>query len=206
MLSVRYLLAGLFVINASCTGLRQQQSSDDQKMGKPADIRKWLNVIDRGAWGEWRGLEGAWSRSNLESIGGALLSCRRHDLAGKPVQRCELLLSRQPQPLQCFFDEDGQVILLRLEDPMSADSWSALSREMGQPSQTTLLPPEHVRAPSTQYIYSARGITLYVVELPEADESVLSAVSLYAPTSVQAYRHGLGGDETMEYFGDPGLP
>ncbi|HWN70994.1 MAG TPA: hypothetical protein VNM90_25300 [Haliangium sp.] len=160
-------------------------------------------MIERGAWSEWTGLQGEWPRSALESLGGGLRSCREHELGGKRVQRCELSLSRQPQPLQCFFDETGQVILLRLEDPRSADSWPALARELGVPSQRNALPREHVYAPSAQYIFAARGITLYVVELPETTASILSAVSLYAPTSAETYLHGLGGDETIEFFDDP---
>lgn len=174
-------------------------------MANPADIQTWLDVIERGAWAEWKGLDGTWSRSNLESIGGGLHSYRGHELAGKAVQRCELSLTRQPQPLQCFFDQDGQVILLRLEDPKSADSWPALSKKLGPADQTNLVPREHVRAPSTQYIHAARGLTLYVLELPDAAQSVPMAVSLYAPTSAQTYLHGLGGDETIEFFDDPGF-
>lgn len=174
-------------------------------MESPVDIRTWLDVIVRGAWGEWKGLDRTWSRSNLESIGGGLHSCRAHEMAGKSVQRCELSLARQPQPLQCFFDAAGQVILLRLEDPKSASSWPALSKELGSPEQTNLVPPEHVRAPATQYIHAARGLTLYVMELPDAAQSIVSAVSLYAPTSAQTYRQALGGDETIEYFDDPGF-
>jgi hypothetical protein len=206
MISIRYLLAASIVLGASCTGPRQQPPSGNQNMANPADVRTWLDVIERGAWGEWKGLDGTWSRSNLASIGGGLRSCRAHELSGKPVQRCELSLARQPQPLQCFFAEDGQVLLLRLEDPKSADAWPALAQKLGPPDQTNLVPREHVRAPSTQYIYGARGITLYVLEVPDAAQSVPMAVSLYAPASAQTYRQALGGDETIEYFDDPGLP
>lgn len=174
-------------------------------MANPADIRTWLDVIERGAWREWKGLDGTWSRSNLESIGGGLHSCREHELSGKRVQRCELALSGQPQPLQCFFAEDGRVILLRLEDPKSADAWPALSTALGPRDEKNLVPPEHMRAPSTQYIHAARGITLYVLEVPDATQSIAMAVSLYAPTTAQTYRQALGGDETIEYFDDPGL-
>lgn len=163
-------------------------------------------MIERGAWSEWKGLDGAWTRTALESVAGALHSCMGHDLGSKRVQRCALPLARQPQPLQCFFDEVGQVILLRLEDPRSADSWPALSSKLGPPEQKNLLPPEHVYSLSTQYIYAARGITLYVAELTEPSESIISAVSLYAPTSAQTYLHNLGGDETLEYFADPLSP
>lgn len=172
-------------------------------MANPVDIREQLDAIERGAWSEWKGLEGAWSRSDLESIAGALHSCRGDELSGKPVQYCELSLARQPQPLQCFFSDDGQVILLRLDDPRSAESWPALSRKLGPPGQANLLPPGHVHGLSMQYIYAARGMTLYVRARTEPTESIISAVSLYAPTSARTYLNSLGGDETIEYLDDP---
>lgn len=168
---------------------------DTKRLGRDIDL------INEGDFLAWKGLDPKiWNKDNLLMLSEDL-PCINYELDNRKLSRCLFPLTSQTQPLQCFIDKNnGEVVLLRLEDAVIPYSFDNLVQSLGLPEEEFNLEYNNKYAPAKQYIYSSKGITLYILGNIEANKSKLMAVALYQPTSVDVYRNQLGGKERIKLF------
>lgn len=162
-------------------------------------IKRQILLIDQGHFEQWSGLEGEWTKKTVEDATGSTLNCIGYSLSGKQLSRCNLPLKLQRRPLQCFADDAGRISLLRLEDARLASS-GGIAEIFGEPETKIVLGYPDIYAPADQWIYAARGITLYVLDEKPGAAMPLSCAAFYKPTTAAEYLEELGGTETRKYF------
>lgn len=167
--------------------------------GKDKNINELIEMIDAGCFEQYKAIREGITMEAIENFLGKKFQYIRRLLSGKPVNYFELPLVHQAQPLQCFIDETGTLILLRLEDALMKTSLEVFVGLFGEPElKRNLVYPEKY-APSTQWIYASKGITLYVLNKKVSDQQ-LTCIALYEMTTPSDYLERLGGTETVTYF------
>ena len=165
------------------------------------DLKKAIQLIDSGNFIAWQGLTSAWDKDDLNKIEPDL-KCSGYNLAERKATKCLYPLTGQPQPLQFFLNEKEQIFLLRLEDVQISGSLNDLLVELGTPDAILTLTDGYKYAPARQYIFSRRGIALYILGDPKKGSATIMAVALFKPSSLENYKQNLGGMETVEYSKD----
>ena len=125
-----------------------------------------------------------------------------YTLGAQALSLHRFTLPNQTQALQVFADSEGNISLLRLEDAILTQNANDLERLWGPPKAKNILESNSKFAPSMQWIFPDRGITLYVMNPESKGTMSLSAISLYVPTSLEHYRDDLGGNERVYMFED----
>jgi hypothetical protein len=184
---------------ALATGAAFQVRQGNARMTNTAeggDCEAALRLLSAGDLVNWRGLPANCDAARLSAVftgGGDPAGNGR--LSTRPTRFRNYRAAGQPQPLQAWFDEQDRAILVTWVQPTIRGSVKDLLAALGTPEKK-LDPTIGYHADAYQWIYAARGLTLYV---READWT-LARVSVYPPTTAEVYEDRLGAHDQREYL------
>lgn len=169
------------------------------KSMKPNSLAHGMESIQQGDLSEWQGLPMDLNLPQINAVLGTPVRQGGYVISSKLCTLSRYALEGQSQPLQVFKDESGAILLFRLEDPLLLHSANELVERWGEPDQKRILPNDHPYAPSSQWIFARRGVTLYVMDAAKKEYLSLLAASFYAPTEADLYLRQLGGNERVRF-------
>lgn len=163
-------------------------------------LKHSIALIDQGKILDWTGLGKEWNRKNLQKLYRDKMVSQRC-MIGKATSDIQIPLDHQPHPLTCYLNSQDEVIFIKVEDVKLSNAWADLAKTLGQPERKNdNLPNNHIYSITTEYLYTQKGITLYVIELPPPNKSFVSVVALYSPATPEIYTNDLGGNATVRFF------
>lgn len=148
-------------------------------------LQSQIDVIDKGDLLQWQALNDSFTLAHIQALFGEV-KCRDFQPSSRNflLRQCWLPLNHQKQRLQCFFDQEGNGIFLRLEDIKTKEKPNELIAHWGQPDNILVLTGKQKYAPSKQLTYIDRGLTLYVLGSIESSKASLMAVEFFQKTFV----------------------
>lgn len=193
------LVAFLGLLLFSCTACRSTISQKQKDMTDSAYIADLLKTIDSGDLARWSGLRSGLEVEDFKAAGVEIHVQAGHTL-GRERYATVQVRGEQPQPLTLFVDGEGKVVLMRLPDALLEQSAEELEEMWGASELRQNVQRDSPFAPSEQWIWAGRGITLYVMNPQQKGGMALSSISLYPPTTAETYLEELGGNETVRFF------
>jgi hypothetical protein len=157
-----------------------------------------LRCLDMGDLVNWLGLPYPCNHSDMASVFAGGDEPGNGMLSGQPMQFRMYRTPHQPEPMQAWFDQQGNAVMVTLHQPhISTDTPELLAR-LGPPEKKLDMDIGY-HADAFQWIYAGRGMTLYVREhIPE-----LARVAVYQPSVPMYYETYLGARDQRHYWPNP---
>jgi hypothetical protein len=143
----------------------------------------------------WSGLPEGCTHADLSQVLAGGESEGNGRLSGFPAHFRMYQAEKQTELIQTWFDTRGRVFLVTFSNPQLSETHQEILRALGEP-EAKLEPGVGFHADAHQWIYAARGLTLFVRE--HLDE--IARVAVYRPTTASYYENYLGGHDRRHYL------
>jgi hypothetical protein len=193
------MVAGAIVLaGMACRdGARSQSPPEPVVTAKPSTpCETAIRALAAGELATWKGLPGDCTDRDLAALfsgGGDPAGDGR--LSHAPTKFRDYAAGDAHRPIKAWFDDEDTAFLVTWVEPAVAGDVAALLAALGPPEQK-LEPGVGYHADAHQWIYAARGMTLWVRE--HRDE--IARVAVYKPTTAADYELRLGGRDKTTYL------
>jgi hypothetical protein len=198
MMRTTLVLLGCVMLAAcgACRGEEERAMTTNSNPAVATDCESALRRLGAGELADWKGLPAGCGTADLGKVfRGGGDPAGNGKLSTRPTRFRNYQAEGQGQPLQVWFDDADRAILVTWIQPSVQGSVKDLLAALGAPEKK-LDPTVGYHADAYQWIYAARGLTLYVRE----HDGTLARISAYAPTTVEDYAARLGARDQKEYL------
>jgi hypothetical protein len=187
---VLFFLAGLTcVMSYRCVLLPNTMAEKSSK-------DSLLSLIATGEFSSWHGLTQTITPGDMQSFFKEE-SSERSWLGESSVTLKQYRTTQNKNQLSGWFKKDT-LLLIRIDHPAIKRGNEQLLQHLGTAPDTLPANPAGIYPFSTQLVYAANGITLYVNDKKvKQDKNFIEAISLYSSTTFRTYCDQLGGTEII---------
>lgn len=159
-----------------------------------------LRRFATGDFVDWMGLPKGLTPYELRRLWSGGETQIQGRLSGHPTPLRVYHCDEQQWEIHAWFDDDEEIFLLTLDLPTIKGEVADLLRKLGLPDKK-LHPLIGYHADAHQWIYPARGLTLFVRE----HSNEIARVAVYRPCNVEYYEQYLGAHDKKRYYIRRGL-
>jgi hypothetical protein len=180
----------------ACRGEEERTMTTNSPPAVETECESALRHLGKGELTDWKGLPAGCGTADLSKVwSGGGDPAGNGKLSTRPTRFRNYRVDTQAQPLQVWFDADDHAMLITWIQPTVEGSVKDVLDALGAPDKK-LDPTIGYHADAYQWIYAARGLTLYVRE----HDWSLARISAYVPTTVEDYEDRLGARDRKEYL------